>query len=172
MKSVHDLNIQEYLVLFRHWKWADIVREQYEKSEEKFGTSLLFEQKNGFKFIWYALVYVVIEFIEKQKLSFPEIKKEIDSVKDSLRLCRNATFHIQSALFTEKYSTEIVINMADEDISKIHAEIGKNIRSDLKKRIAEIPPKVKMMHGVTDDMPEQYLIHKLYFLQGHPGYES
>lgn len=169
-KKVADLNTQEYLVLFRHWKWADSVREQYVNSNEKRGMSLLFERKNGFKFIWYALVYVVIEFVEKQELSFPEITKEIACLRDSLRRCRNATFHIQSELFTDKYATEIVINIADPDIFKIHNEIGKQVEGDLERRIAEMPSKVKMMNDVSDDMPEWYLINKLYSLQGHPGY--
>lgn len=165
IKAIRDLNVQEFLSFFRHWKWADIVREQYEKSETKFGTSLLFEQKNGFKFIWYGLVYVLIDYMKEQKFSIQEIVKEIRKVRDSLRLCRDATFHIQPELFSKKFSTEIILDMEENTVSKIHFEIGKSIRADLKRRIAEIPPKVKMFQ-LFEPTTEKEMLHQLYFLQG------
>lgn len=67
VKTVSDLDIHEFLLLYRHWKWADRVRDQYLKEKEIRGVSLFFEPKSSFMFVWYGLLYALLEFLGKNQ---------------------------------------------------------------------------------------------------------
>ena len=81
VKTISDLDTQEFLLLYRHWKWADMVKDQHLKSDMKFGPTLFFEPRYGLMFVWYGLLFVLIEFM-KEKLAevlYTDIER-IDSV--------------------------------------------------------------------------------------------
>lgn len=166
VKTISDLDTQEFLLLYRHWKWADMVKDQHLKSDMKFGSTLFFEPRYGLMFVWYGLLFVLIEFIKEKQLSISTIAKEIEGVEEQLRLCRNAVFHIQPTLGSEKLGM-MWVHPKQDDILKIHSEIGGHVQKEFKKRIAEVPPKVKMMFNISEAMPEEYLIHQLFSLQGY-----
>lgn len=171
IKTVSDLNIQKFLLFYRHWKWADMLRDQYSKMERSRGIILFFEHKEASMFLWYGLLNALLEFMEKTHICIPSIMKEIKHVRKSLLLCRNSVFHIlpdkdEPILVSEKLIKILKDPEAEGMISKIHSEIGKHLKEDFRRRIAEIPGKVKMLHSITESMPEEYLIHRLYFMQG------
>ena len=172
IKTISDLNTQEFLLFYRHWKWADMVRDQYSKEERSRGVSLFFESKNGYMFVWYGLLNALLEFMEKTHVCIPSITKEIKRVRKPLYWCRNSVFHIlpekgEPRLMPETLFQILMDPESEGNILKIHSDIGKHIREDFRKRIAGIPRKVKMLHNITEAMPEEYLIRQLYFLQGH-----
>lgn len=97
--------------------------------------------------------------------------KEIKQVKDRLRLFRNSVFHIlpennEPVLMPDSFTKIFMDPESEGSILKIHSQMGKSLKRDFARRIAEIPNKVKMLHNITDEMPEEYLIYRLYFAQG------
>jgi hypothetical protein len=172
IKTIADLNTQEFLLFYRHWKWAEMVRDQYLKAEMDRGIILFFEPKNGFKFLWYGLLNALIEFVGKTHICIPSIAEEIRRVRKPLRLFRNSVFHIlpeknEPVLMPDSFSNLLMDQESEGNILKIHSEIGKSLQEDFKRRLAEVPPKVKMMFNITEAMPEEYLIRQLYFMQGY-----
>ncbi len=169
MKKISDLNVEELLLFYRNWKWADMVMNQYIKSNIPIGMSLLFEPSNGFKFIWYGLVYVLIEFIEEKKLSIVNVSKNVSRVRDLLRHCRHATFHVPTKIVSKKF-TDILMDVDSEsDISKIHFEIKRCLEEEIKRRIEKTPAKYKVLSNISKISP---LEDSAWFLYQHPQYSA
>lgn len=143
VKTLSDLNKKELLQFYRHWKWADMVKDQHLKSDFKRGPNILSDPQDGFLCIWYGLLYVLIDFMKSKKLHIPTIAKEIRKVREPLRDFRNAVFHIDEDVLSEKYFITLRHPELSYDILKIHSEIERHIQEEVNRRIAKIPLKLR-----------------------------
>ena len=98
---------EDLLLLHRHWMWANQQREVFERlicerTEEellKMGAGALATKQFGFMFVWYGLLWSVIEACIDPKegrnvdLRGP-FRADIDKLAPTLRVCRNAILHV------------------------------------------------------------------------------
>jgi hypothetical protein len=118
------------LAIHRHWFWADRIREEYYERQKanppKIGdlVALFLQGDELYKFLWYGLLFSVCEALRAHKILIPNAQKEIDGIYESLKLFRNAIFHIQPEYFSKKLFK--ILNDPDSDakIRKLHYEIG------------------------------------------------
>src|SRR5262249_35120040 len=98
---------EDLLLLHRHWMWANYEREVFEhllgeSSEEdllKMGVAGLTTKQFGFMFIWYGLLWAVIEACidpkEGRNIDLRgAFKADVDKLAPTLRVCRNAILHV------------------------------------------------------------------------------
>jgi hypothetical protein len=121
------------LGIHRHWIWADRLRLEYHErlkanppSKEKFDPVDWFLNADGmYLCLWYGLLFTICEGLRQNAFTVPGAQAEIDSIYDSLRVFRNAIFHVQP----EYWSPKLFRLLEDPDsasrIVKSHAEIGK-----------------------------------------------
>ncbi|MFH1894095.1 MAG: hypothetical protein ABIK83_15590 [Candidatus Zixiibacteriota bacterium] len=86
-----------------------------------------------YMFLWYALLYSVLETFEKYGVSFPEVQNDIDDVLAPLRRLRNAVFHPQSKYWSPKLFEFIGMNESVRKIHSIHSHLGRYFLSEFKK---------------------------------------
>lgn len=86
----------------RHWIWAVGIRSEYYerlKANPPSSGDLLEWFLTGeamYLCIWYGLLFTGCEGLRKNGFTVPDAQTEIDAVYDSLRLFRNAIFHVQT----------------------------------------------------------------------------
>ena len=104
-----DRPANDFLLLHRHWMWANQQREAFDRclqegSDEPLdmGSAMLASRHLGFMFAWYGMLWAVIEAcIDKQEGREIDIRgkfrKDIDDLTPLLRPCRNAVLHVSRA---------------------------------------------------------------------------
>ncbi|MBN2373594.1 hypothetical protein JXL19_07400 [bacterium] len=99
------MNKEKIGILHRHWIWADKIKLLLQKEisvadlhefNEKNFSNLIITPYGIYMFIWYGLLFVVLEGLKQEKIIIPDIDNEIEEIYESLRLFRNAVFHIQN----------------------------------------------------------------------------
>lgn len=98
---------EDFLLLHRHWMWANQHREVFEglignpQQTEllKMGAGMLATKQFGFMLIWYGLLWAVIEaFLDPKEGRCIDLRgqfrAEIDELSPALRACRNAILHV------------------------------------------------------------------------------
>ncbi|HUY13139.1 MAG TPA: hypothetical protein VMX16_05820 [Terriglobia bacterium] len=101
-----DRPIEDFLLLHRHWMWANQQREAFDRelsaaSAELFepGPAALASPGFGFMFVWYGMLWAVIEGLtdpcERRCVDIRgRFRADIDSVSSLLHRCRNAILHV------------------------------------------------------------------------------
>jgi len=152
------LNIEDVLLFYRHWIWADMLRTLHLKSEGRTKQDLLYKPRAVFMYMWYAMLYVLIEFMSKKRLVIATISDDIRDVREPLRLCRNAVFHVQSKFTSEKLTKIIREPGSRRKIQKIHSEIGKYgweaLRNEAKTMSHESRKMVSDITGIKEKILE------------------
>ena len=98
---------EDLLLLHRHWMWANQQREVFERligesTEDellKMGVGALATKQFGFMFVWYGLLWAVIEACIDPKEGrnvdlLGRFRADIDKLAPVLRVCRNAILHV------------------------------------------------------------------------------
>jgi hypothetical protein len=104
-RPLRALAPNELALLHRHWMWANQVREAFDAtlsdpSDRVLDSpAMLASRTFGLLFVWYALLYVVVEAsVDPKELRNLDIRgrfrADIDSVCGVLRQCRNAVLHV------------------------------------------------------------------------------
>ncbi len=164
------MNIEKLLVFHRHWHWTNAVKEQYVKELDKYikkrknktktlsqffktkvseNNSYLCKKIYAFMYIWYGLLFSLLEFLENEQISIPSVDYEIKNTYSELKLCRNAVFHPQNQYLSYKLQ-QIILTKGSRDIRKIHDEIGKYIANELNVRKLTLPKNISsILDGLT-----------------------
>lgn len=112
--------------IHRHWIWAVRIRSEYYerlKANPPSSDDLLEWFLTGeaiYLCIWYGLLFTVCEGLRKNGFTVPDAQAEIDTVYDSLRLFRNAIFHVPTKYLTSKIFSFLQDPSTDATIKKIY----------------------------------------------------
>lgn len=119
--------------IHRHWIWAVRIRSEYYerlKANPPSSGDLLewfLTGKAMYLCIWYGLLFTVCEGLPKNGFTVSDAQTEI-AVYDSLRLFRNAIFHVQTKYLTSKIFSFLQDPSTDATIRKIYAGLGEWFR--------------------------------------------
>jgi hypothetical protein len=122
---------QEFMALHRHYIWGLVIRKNFEvaiKAANGTGQKaedLFVKPFGAYMFVWYGMLYGILEVLKKKRVSIPAIQTDIDGVYDSLRLCRNAVFHPQPEYFSPKLFKIMEDQDAVNKIWRISKGLGK-----------------------------------------------
>lgn len=115
-----------FFAIHRHWTWAVRIRSEYYerlKANPPSSGDLLEWFLTGeamYLCIWYGLLFAVCEGLRKNGFTVPAVQDEIETVYNSLRLFRNAIFHIQTKYLTSKIFSFLQDPQTDATIRKIY----------------------------------------------------
>jgi hypothetical protein len=93
----------EAFLIYRHWIWANLQKISFEQSfesKEMFDPPEMAMVGRGpiFMFVWYGLLWSVIESIEERKFDlYGPLRDDIAHMRDALKRCRNALMHVPSS---------------------------------------------------------------------------
>ena len=123
-----DRTAEDLLLLHRHWMWANQQREAFDghlqaASDDlpKMGPAMLASKQLGFMFVWYSMLWAVIEACidvkEGRKIDIRgKFRADIDRLSPVLRRCRNAILHVPRA---GKYFDERMVSLVSEEDSAV-----------------------------------------------------
>lgn len=125
------LTSEEFMALHRHWMWANIIKKHFEgaiadasKSGKANPEDLFPEAYGAYMSIWYGMLYGVLVVPSEKNICLPNIQADIDSIRDSLRLYRNAVFHPQP----QYWSAKLIEVMKDPESTRriwaVHTGLG------------------------------------------------
>ena len=125
--------------IYRQWIWADHLRNYFgaELPEKELNLSGNFTIEPYWMFmcLWYGVLFSVIDALKEINIEIPEIQKDIDQMYDTLRLYRNAVFHVQEEYWPDKWRNLILDKTSADKINLIHKQIGIFLLKELKKEI-------------------------------------
>lgn len=123
-----DTPAENLLLLHRHWMWANQQREAFDRhlpaaSDDlhKMGLAMLARKQFGFMFVWYGMLWAVIEACidvkEGRKIDIRgKFRADIDRLSPVLRRRRNAILHVPRA---GKYFDERMVSLVSEEDSAV-----------------------------------------------------
>lgn len=143
-KEISMKEYSELLSLDRHFIWADHFKAEHyklldkdidivvrEDSFEELG--LFFLNPTGmYMCYWYATLYTVLEGLDSCKVDYKPIEKEVNEVKDSLRLFRNVIFHHQKGYFDARLFEIMKDKDSRKKILKIHNYLDTELQKQMK----------------------------------------
>jgi hypothetical protein len=137
------------LLLHRHWMWANQQREAFDRFLQnpapeilEPGPLMMATREMGFMFIWYGLLWSVIEACVGGGGRGLDIKgpfrEDIDRMSDLLRRCRNAVMHVPGPgqLLDERIVKLVSEPDAVTFIRRIHRGFGRMFLESFKCDIA------------------------------------
>lgn len=103
------LDEPQVALLHRHWMWANIQRDAFRKRSEPLDFENLGDKGVCAIFLWYSLLWSVIEGVEERGVDIRgRFAEDIEAIADPLRRCRNAVFHISRDKYYDKRLFEIM----------------------------------------------------------------
>jgi len=137
------------LLLHRHWMWANQQREALDRmlqdpTPEVFepGPLMMATREMGFMFVWYGLLWSVIEACVGAGGRDLDIRgpfrQDIDEMSDVLRRCRNAVMHVPASgvLLDARIEKLVSEPSAGTLIRRIHRGFGRMFLEAFKRDIA------------------------------------
>jgi hypothetical protein len=129
-RPFEGLDQEDLLLLHRQWIWCTTQRELFYAELEAAGKpepGNLAEKAVGFMYLWYALLWSVIEACLERGVEFRgRMSEDIDSIADGLRRCRNAVFHVSRKGYYDPRLSEF---MKDPDsapkLRRINSGLGR-----------------------------------------------
>jgi len=102
---LQTLGAEDLALVHRQWMWSNQMRESLDQAlveSNPTGPAMLATRSFGFMFLWYALLWTVIEALidpnEGRNIDLRgRFRADIDSLSDTLRKFRNAVFHVPRA---------------------------------------------------------------------------
>jgi len=144
------MEFQVLLSIYRHWLWADRMRELFEHylrcnlppsvdqftfDEAFFTTSMVTCMS-----LWYGLLFAACDGLEKASgLSVSEISSEYARVRELLRRFRNAVFHVQPDYWSEKLMAVLREEQLATAIRAVHRSVGAWLETQVKQQSEALP---------------------------------
>lgn len=136
------LGSAELALLHRHWMWANQMREAFDQELQREPNlpstqGMLATRQFGFMFVWYALLWAVIEGVVERKLDLrARLEQDIAALSDTLRRFRNAVFCVPSG---DEYLDERLVQLVQRPdsalmIRRIHAALGRLFLDEFRRR--------------------------------------
>jgi hypothetical protein len=95
-----DLDINQVVLLHRHWMWANHQRRRFEEllptaPRATLDEAFLISEAYAAMYLWYGPLWVVIEGFQNRKIDLRgRLRGDIDCLGPTMKRCRNATFHV------------------------------------------------------------------------------
>lgn len=131
---------QRLAAIHRHWIWANSLKQKFEAILVKAGVrpsdeaSIWFASDIGMFFcLWYGVLFVVCEALKKEKVKIPGVQADIDGIYESLRLFRNAVFHIQNEYWPDKLFKIMEDKGSAVRVRRAHDGIGNWLLAEMQK---------------------------------------
>ena len=148
-EPIRDLPPADRLLLHRHWMWANQQREAFDRLLQnpsldfpKPGPLMMATREMGFMFVWYGLLWSVIEACVGPRGRGLDIRgpfrSDIDKMSDLLRRCRNAVMHVPGPGELLDARIEKLVSEPDAVmlIRRIHRGFGRMFLEAFKRDIA------------------------------------
>jgi len=130
------------LSLWRHWVWADRMRElfdyyiksDFDKLPNDFlsNSSFWVSSMITTMFLWYGLLYAVCDGIEKgYGTSVNTIAPAFKNIRGRLQKFRNAVFHVQPNFWSPKLMEILSDPEAAHEIRAVHHQVGEWLRKQI-----------------------------------------
>jgi hypothetical protein len=129
---------EKLAALYAHWCTADSINYHLRRSLESPANhdaelaepfKSLGIQQSAFMTlsVWYALLYVVIEGYRELEIKDPEIDDLLSQTEfvDALRRFRNATFHYQEDLLSDKLLKFISLAQSEKWVGRVNAALDR-----------------------------------------------
>lgn len=145
----------EAFLIYRHWIWANLQKISFEqsfKSQETFDPPEMVMVGRGsiFMFVWYGLLWSVIEAIEDRKFDLRgPLRDDMAQIRDALKPCRNAVMHVPSSnnLLDPRIQTLIELPESVQRIRRIHHGLGRLLREEVQRQSELSAPLVMAEHA-------------------------
>ena len=132
----------EAFLIYRHWIWANLQKISFEqsfKSKEMFDPPEMVMAGRGpiFMFVWYGLLWSVIEAIEERRFEVRgALREDIANMRDALKRCRNAVMHVPSSnnLLDPRIQELIELPESVLRIRRIHHGLGRLLREEVQRQ--------------------------------------
>lgn len=132
----------EAFLIYRHWIWANLQKISFEQSfesKEMFDPPEMVMVGRGpiFMFVWYGLLWSVIEAIEERKFDLRgPLRNDIAHMRDALKRCRNAVMHVPSSnnLLDPRIQKLIELPESVLRIRRIHHGLGRLLREEVQRQ--------------------------------------
>jgi hypothetical protein len=142
-----DLRAEEFALLHRHWMLANQVREAFDgalmSSHQAMpeGPQMLARREFGFMFLWYALLWAVLEaLIDPKERRTVELRgqlgRDVAAMTDTLRRFRNAVFHVpRDNDYVDQRLTDLVSQPGSAHVlRRISTGLGRMFLEELARR--------------------------------------
>jgi hypothetical protein len=101
-RPLRNFLAEDLLLLHRHYMWANQQREAFYKLLENPsvhletpGPLMMATKEMGFMFVWYGLLWSVLEAFGDRKVTIRgPLQQDVELMADLLRRCRNAVMHV------------------------------------------------------------------------------
>lgn len=142
-RPLSGLSDRDLLLIHRHWLWANQQREWFFKLlrnpdlGDELPEALFARRSTGAMFVWYGLLWTVIEGFEDRKIVLRDpLLSDVMSLGDSLRRCRNAVLHIPRA---DDYVDQRIHALLENDesvplIRTVHSSYGRLLIEEMQQR--------------------------------------
>ena len=124
--------------IHRHWMWAERLRGQfYSRLGFRNFTSenikeIFLSDCGIYMCLWYGLLNAVVEALEEEQFCVTIVQNEIAEIRDSLRLFRNAVFHVQGKYWSEKLIRIMEQPGSAKTILRVHEAIGQWLLDEIR----------------------------------------
>jgi hypothetical protein len=142
---------EDLALLHRHYMWANQQREAFFKLLENPspdtltpGPLMMATREMGFMFVWYGLLWSVLEGLRARKVDIRgPLLEDIDGMADRLRRCRNAVMHVPDSgqLLDPRIEDLVTPPESAIAIRRIHRGVSRLFIEEIKRRTndAELP---------------------------------
>jgi len=128
--------------------WANTQREAMQEAlqnpsftTEPRGEVMMLSKEIGFMFLWYALLWSVIEAFTERNIDIRgPLKADVDQVSNVLRRCRNAVLHVPrntSSRLDERIQELVANTETAATVRRISRGFGQMLVEELKRRTKE-----------------------------------
>jgi hypothetical protein len=151
---LRDVAAEDLALLHRHYMWANQQREAFFKLLEhpSFdaltpGPLMMATREMGFMFVWYGLLWSVLEAVADRKLDVRgPFLEDVNRMTDLLRRCRNAVMHVpaEGRLLDRRIDELVTEPDSAVVIRRIHSGVGRLFFEELKRRTKDSKPRPDM----------------------------
>lgn len=134
------LKKEDLAIAHRQWIRANRIKAYYENALAKTdkavsGDIMRFYLSDAgiFMFLWYSLIYSVIELTESKGANLNGLDADFESLKDNLRKSRNSIFHAEKKYWDNRQIELISQPQAGERIRHVHNALGDYLLEAIKK---------------------------------------
>ncbi len=132
-----------FLSLHRHWIWANLIKMHFDSrlahDDIKDPEVFIVQPAGTYMCVWYGVLFAVCEGLREKGIVIPEVQQGIDEIYDSLRLFRNAVFHVQPRYWSDKLHGFVALEGSALKVRRVHEGIGNWFLTELKRRGKEPP---------------------------------
>ena len=113
---------------------ANLMLRNFNKTDSRFHITdfnhYLTDPQGIYFCLWYALLFNVLEFLDEEKLTPLQIKKEVKEVFTPLKKFRNAVLHPQASYFDKRFEFMLNENYFKK-VQHIHNELSNYFDAEL-----------------------------------------